>query len=130
MKKICALILFLAGTLNAAAGEGPNERGAAQDCTVGPTEKTFGQTKWLLYGCNDATTAVIVSAPGNPASPFYFVVFRNAGGYRIQGEGTGSKTATSAALKDLQAMSDTALADLARKAARKPQKIGIARDFP
>lgn len=81
-------------------------------------EKTFGHTKWLLYGCNDAKTAVIVSAEGNPAAPFYFIVFREADNYRLYGEGTGSKTASGAALKELQALSGAALANLVSEANR------------
>lgn len=118
MNKFCGLILLLSITFSASAGEEPTQEGASKSCTIGPTEKIFGQTKWLLYGCNDSTTAVIVSAEGNPASPFYFIVFRDAENYRIYGEGTGSKTASAAALKDLQAMSGTALAGLVSEASR------------
>jgi hypothetical protein len=38
-------------------------------CTIGPITKTFGQTQWLVYGCNDDKTLVIVAAPGNPGAP-------------------------------------------------------------
>ncbi|QNA89621.1 hypothetical protein G4G28_16155 [Massilia sp. Dwa41.01b] len=118
MNKLCALILVFAVMLNASAGEPASQAGGQKSCTIGPTEKTFGKTKWLVYGCDDATMAVIVSAAGNPAGPFYFAVYREAGRYRIVGEGTGSKTASGAALKDLQALSDTALDGLVREAAR------------
>jgi hypothetical protein len=117
MIKFCWLMLLLSITFGASAGEEPAEKGASKSCTIGPTEKIFGKAKWLLYGCNDATTAVIVSAEGNAASPFYFIVFRDADNYRIYGEGTGSKTASAAALKDLEAMSGTALAGLLSEAA-------------
>jgi hypothetical protein len=111
MNKSCALMLFLAVAFGASADEEPTQ-------TRAPTEKIFGKTKWLLYGCGDAVTAVLVSAQGNPASPFYFVVFRDADGYTVYGEGTGSKIASSAALKDLQGMSGTALAELVSEAGR------------
>ena len=118
MNKFCGLILLLFITFIASAGEEPTQGGASKSCTVGPKEKIFGKTKWLLYGCNDATTAVLVSAEGNPAGPFYFIVFRDADNYRVYGEGTGSKTASAAALRDLQAMSSTALAGLVSEATR------------
>lgn len=117
MDKFFGLVLLLSVTFNASAGEGFIKEGPSKSCTVGPTEKIFGKTKWLLYGCNDKTTAVIVSAEGNPASPFVFIVFRDAGTYRVYGEGTGSQTASAAALKDLQAMSGTGLAGLVSDAA-------------
>ena len=40
------------------------------NCTIGPITKTYGQTQWLAYSCNDDKTVVIVSAPGSPAMPF------------------------------------------------------------
>jgi hypothetical protein len=121
MNKFCGLILLLFITFGASAGEKPTQEDPSKSCTIGPTEKTFGKTKWLLYGCNDATTAVIVSAEGNPASPFYFIIFRDADNYRIYGEGIGNKTASAAALKDLQAMSGAALAGLVSEATRPKQ---------
>ena len=42
------------------------------ECNIGPVTKTYGQAQWLVYSCNDDKTLVIVSAPGNPATPFYF----------------------------------------------------------
>jgi hypothetical protein len=118
MNKFCALVFFFAVTLGAAAAEDPVATGESKSCTVGPAKKTFGGTKWLLYGCNDATSAVIVSGAGNPAAPFYFFVFREAGNYRIVGEGAGSKAASGAALKELQALSGKALANLVGEAKR------------
>jgi len=118
MNKICALVLFLPVTLGAAAAEDPITTGASKSCTAGPAKKTFGGTKWLLYGCNDATSAVIVSDEGNPAAPFYFFVFREGGNYRIVGEGTGSKAASGAALRELQGLSGRGLANLAGEARR------------
>ena len=116
MNKFCGSILFFFVMFGASAGEKPTQEGASKSCTIGPTEKIFGETKWLLYGCNDSTTAVIVSAKGSPASPFYFIVFRDADNYRIYGEGTGSRTASAAALKELQAMSNIALVGLVSEA--------------
>lgn len=117
MNKFFGLILLLSITFSASAGEEAPQGNPSKSCTVGPTEKVFGKTKWLLYGCNDSTTAVIVSAEGNPASPFVFIVFRDADKYTVHGEGTGSKVASAAAAKDLQAMSGTALAGLISEAA-------------
>ena len=74
-------------------------------CNIGPIAKTYGATQWQVYSCNDQRTVVILSAPGNPAAPFYFMFSPGKDGYRLQGEGTGSKDATAAAYKELQALS-------------------------
>jgi len=81
-------------------------------CNVGPVNKTFGQTQWLLYSCNDTSTLIAVSAPGNPASPFYFSLSLEGASYHVRGEGTGSKVASDAAYNDLQALSASAVRDL------------------
>jgi hypothetical protein len=123
MNWISTLVLLFTVSSAVSAAEIPIEGNATKSCTVGPSEKFFGKTKWLLYGCNDGVTAVIVSAEANPASPFYFMVFREADSYRIYGEGTGSKSASDAALKDLQALSGKALGNLVREANRtRPSK--------
>jgi hypothetical protein len=118
MNKVCSLIVFSIVTLTAWASEQPGEARESKRCNVGPKEKIFGGTKWFLYGCDDAKTAVLFSVEGNPAAPFYFIVFPEGGNYRIYGEGTGSKTASGAALKDLQALSYDALANLVSEANR------------
>jgi hypothetical protein len=74
------------------------------DCHVGPLDKVYGGTHWLVYACNDNQTAVAVSAPGNPASPFYFILSGKGG--KLQGEGTGDKSATDAAYSELSRLSN------------------------
>ncbi|TFW28251.1 hypothetical protein [Massilia horti] len=118
MRKTCFFIPFLVVTMIASAGERPVGPGESKNCDVGPTEKMFGKTKWLLYGCNDAQTAVIVAAEGNPAAPFYFLVFREVDSYRIYGEGAGDKKASGAAMKELKALNGKALANLVIEANR------------
>ena len=70
-------------------------------CEVGPLAKSYGGTNWLLYACDDGHSLVIVSAEGNPATPFYFMFAWKNGAYRLHGEGTGDKKATQAAFDDL-----------------------------
>jgi hypothetical protein len=95
---------------------------APLQCDIGPVTKMFGSVPWLMYSCNDPTSVVLISAPGSPASPFYFIFSLEGGSYRIRGEGTGSKAATDAALQELQALSAKEIADLRREtvAAKKP----------
>lgn len=76
--------------------------GEALQRNVGPITKTFASVPWLLYSCSDSKSLVIVSAAGSPAAPFYFMFSPVGGGYRLHGEGTGSKEITDVAAKELQ----------------------------
>lgn len=79
-------------------------------CHVGPLKKTFGGHPWLVYSCSDGATLVVVSDSGNPASPFYFMLHPNNGGYEMSGEGNGSKEASSAAFEELKRLGATDIA--------------------
>ena len=63
-------------------------------CETGPVQRQFGGTDWLVYSCDDGHSMVVISSPGNPASPFYFVLTSREGTYKIYGEGNGSKAAS------------------------------------
>lgn len=84
-------------------------------CDVGPITKTFGSVPWLLYSCSDGKSLVVVSAPGNPAMPFYFFLSPQGSGYSLHGEGTGAKSVTDAALKELQTLRPKDIAVLIRE---------------
>ena len=43
-------------------------------CTLGPVTEHFGGSAWLVYGCNDGKSLVLVSAPGSAANPFVFII--------------------------------------------------------
>jgi hypothetical protein len=88
------------------------------NCKIGPIEKTYGGTKWNVYGCDDKKSLVVVTAPGNPAMPFYFFFLPNEGRYQLHGEGTGDKKVTDAAYKDLGALTDSDIAALVAEASR------------
>ena len=70
-------------------------------CDIGPVKKTFGGTPWLVYGCSDGKSVVVITAEGSPAMPFYFLFSPHAGSYRLNGEGTGNKALTDAAFGEL-----------------------------
>ncbi len=74
------------------------------DCYVGPVAKSYGETQWLVYNCNDRRSLVIVSAPENPAMPFYFMFSPGKDAYRLYGEGNGDKDYTGAAFKELKTL--------------------------
>ena len=81
-------------------------------CEAGPLNRTFGGTEWLVYGCDDGSSMVVVSAPGNPAMPFYFFIRPEAGTYRIDGEGSGDKEASRTAGDSLSRLTPAELASL------------------
>ena len=74
-------------------------------CEVGPIEKTYGKTQWLVYSCNDARSVVIVAAPLSPARPFVFRFLAQENGYLLQRKGTGDGEYTAAAFGELKVMS-------------------------
>ena len=101
------LALVLTGIVHA--------EGTALNCTVGPVFKIFGSVPWLVYSCSDAMTLLVVSAPGSPAAPFTFTLAPQGDSYQLRGEGTGSQSATDAALKELQALTTKDIETLIRQ---------------
>lgn len=81
-------------------------------CETGPIRRTFGGTQWIVYSCNDHASMVVVSAPGNPASPFVFFLKPIGGSYTVSGEGNGDKNASDAAGDALAKMTPVEFADL------------------
>lgn len=81
-------------------------------CEVGPVIKQYGGTDWRVYSCDDNSSLVIVTAPGNPAAPFYFFYKHSGNGYELHGEGTGDKSLTDAASHDLQSLTDDQIVSL------------------
>jgi len=81
-------------------------------CDVGPLNKTYGNTAWLVYSCTTDKNIVIVSAPGSPAMPFVFAFYIKDGSYHLSGEGTGNKEATEAAFNELQKLAEPDITNL------------------
>jgi len=84
-------------------------------CETGPVKKVYGNNNWLVYSCTDNKTLVIVSDTGSPAMPFYFTFYMKNGIYNLTGEGTGNKTATNAAYKELSKLSNSEIKKLIQK---------------
>ena len=73
-------------------------------CNVGPDKRVIGGNEWLVFACDDGASIVIVSAEGNPASPFVFSFIRDLlGKHRLTGEGNGDKIGSKAAFDELSA---------------------------
>jgi hypothetical protein len=93
-------------------------------CNIGPITKTYGQTQWLVYGCNDDKTLVIVAAPGNPGAPYFFTLLPTDAGHSVFGEGAGKKEATTAASDQLKSLSEDDIANVIKetKEAKTPKQ--------
>jgi hypothetical protein len=95
-----ALLSTLMVGLADASAQGPSQPRLL--CDRGPVAtKAFGGTQWQIYGCNDNRSVAIVTAPGNPAIPFYFLLAEINGVYTVSGEGTGRRDLTAKAYNDI-----------------------------
>jgi hypothetical protein len=84
-------------------------------CEAGPTQKQFGKAPWLMYGCADRSSAIIVSGDGN-AEPFYAMISLKGNQYRVHSEGVSKGAAATAAMGELKAMSAKQLRSLVEEA--------------
>jgi|3_EtaG_2_1085321.scaffolds.fasta_scaffold34398_3 hypothetical protein len=91
------LATFLALLALPVAGE------ASMDCSIGRLEKVFGGNPWVVHGCADGKSVVVVADQGNPAQPFFFLLFPEGSQYRLYGEGTGDRAHTKPAYDELAA---------------------------
>ena len=107
---ISHLAVILISLLVPTVGLGAEQK--TLECATGPVDKSYGGTNWLVYSCNDDQSIVIVSGPGNPAGPYYFMLYPKAGTYALKGEGNGSKAASAAAYHDLEKLSETEISKL------------------
>lgn len=99
------LIAGLAVPWSAAAAQEPDKEIVA--CDIGPMLKVFGGNEWHVFSCSAPDQLVVAAAPGNPAMPFYFLLYMKDGKRKLYGEGTGSKEATAAAYDDLKIIAES-----------------------
>lgn len=85
------------------------------ECNIGPIPKTFGKSQWRVYSCSDGRSVVVVSAPGSPAAPFYYMFQATASGHHLIGEGTGNKAVTDEAYGELKGLSEQGIQDLIKQ---------------
>lgn len=96
---IATALILLATPLPGAAADG-------QDCLTGPVTREYGGADWLVYACADGETLAFISAPDNPATPFYFMLVNVAGQLQLSGEGSGQRDAAQAAFDDLSLITE------------------------
>ena len=108
---LVALCTMMAAALPA-TGQEPGAEPRSLKCDMGPLPKTYGGTDWLVFSCADNRTVLIVAAPGNPATPFYFVFSPRGNGHQLSAEGTGRRDTTTAAFIDLKLLTERDIAEL------------------
>jgi hypothetical protein len=115
--KIIPLLIALSVVFGAAprsvAAAVPDE---PLSCNIGPVTKSYGGGQWLVYGCSDGKSVVLVTAQGNPGFPFVFSFLYTSKSMTLHGEGTGNKQATDAAFKELQPLGQADVAALFQQA--------------
>jgi hypothetical protein len=117
MRFLMMIVLAVVASASWASTPAEAERPPDLNCEIGPLHKTYGQTAWLVYACNDSRSIVIVSDKGNPALPFYFILYvKPDGDMQLHGEGTGKKSATQAAFDEIKKLSQTDVAGLVSQA--------------
>jgi TonB family protein len=114
------LLLALAALAGPAADAEPPPAAPepSLNCEKGPLRRSFGGTDWLVYGCDDKATLVAAAAEGNPAAPFYFVLYPKGDSRELYGEGIGDRKATAPAFEDLKRLDPAAIAALLAEAER------------
>jgi hypothetical protein len=87
------------------------------ECNVGSITERIGGNDWIVHGCADGKSVVVVAGSPNPASPFFFFLMSEGEGIVLHGEGEGAKSATEPAYEQLKEMSAGDLARLHKRAA-------------
>lgn len=117
---LVAVSAFALAILSGSAGQDAPAPPEPLQCTAGPLGRSFGGSDWLVYGCSDRATVVVVSAPGSPAMPFVFTLSGRDAGVQVSGEGNGDASATARAFEDLKKLTRQDLDTLIREAEAHP----------
>jgi hypothetical protein len=80
-------------------------------CNVGPITKTFGETQWRVYSCNEDRHLMFVAAPGSPAGQVILMLFWEKGRWLIIDMGPTTRAAD-AARTEIQSLSEGAIVGL------------------
>jgi len=114
---------ILAFSLQAAADQSGPTRLA---CEAGPIVREYGGNDWLVYGCSDERSFVVVSSSESPANPFVFMFLFENGSYRIRGEGNGDESATSAAFDELSQLTPDEISNIVSAVSEAPEGAAAA----
>jgi len=117
---LVAVSAFAIAILSGPAGQDAAAPAEPLQCTAGPVSRSFGGSDWLVYGCSDGATVVVVSAPTSAAMPFVFTLSRREAGVQVSGEGNGDASVTARAFEDLKKLSRQELDALIQEAEAHP----------
>ena len=93
-------------------------------CNVGPLQKTYAKSLWLVYACNDPNTIQIVTDQGNWAKPFYFSIsIQYNGDVTIFSKSTGGKPELVEALNEIHLLKKTDVLELMKQARDAAQRM-------
>jgi hypothetical protein len=119
MKMIFAcFLLFLTAPAFAAGHWGKKD---AVACKAGPVAKTYGGLSWLVYGCADQRSILVVSNRGEPTTSEYIMLSPARKGVQVVSEGWGDTGVGNAAFAQLKHMSAKDLGALVAEASHAGQ---------
>lgn len=108
MRSACIALLVLAGQAFAA---GPAEKLNKLACESGPLAKTYGGVSWLVYGCADQRSILVVSSHSDTSE--YIMLSPLRDGVQVVSEGWSQGSAGNTAFAELKRMSAKQLIELA-----------------
>ena len=111
------IAILLLTSLAVSSQAAPATEQPVLQCNIGPAAKRFGRNDWVVYGCTDGHSVVVIAETPNPAAPYvFFLTPDGKDGIELHGEGTGAESATQPVyeiLKTASASDLTALFQLA-----------------
>jgi hypothetical protein len=110
MKKLASALAIVFAALQSPVAAHAED--ASKKCDVGPVTRTYGNAPWLVYSCRDKRSVVLVSAPGNAASPAFFVFYPRGEGYELRNQGSANQAISAAAYEELSRLTPKDIADL------------------
>ena len=110
MKMIAACLLLSVAAPALAAGHPHKKETVA--CTTGPVTKTYGGSTWLVYGCADGRSVLVISNQGDQNTSEYVMLSPARTGVQVVSEGWGDVGNGNAAFAQLKGMSATDLESL------------------
>jgi hypothetical protein len=95
----------------AAGGTAPTLH-SQTNCGIGPVEKSYAGTPWLVYGCNDGHSIEMAGASGSRVEGFFITFQWNNGAYRPEMSNRGGSDRLTEAYPAFRAVSAFSVSDI------------------